>query len=322
MENMFDGKVRVGISSCLLGQEVRFNGGHKRDAFITNELSRYFDYQPFCPEVEAGLGIPRQVIRLIQTDRGDRAVNSGDYSIDHTDELTRLADEQLPSLQGLCGYIFMQKSPSCGVFRVKSYHQESGIPDPKGQGVFAARVQQQLPWLPIEEAGRLHDSHLGENFLIRVFTLADWRKNVQATPSVARLMEFQSRNKYLLMAHNPQLAKQLGAELAAVKRDELETFLPRYRQLLMQILVRPASRGQKINALEHVKGYLKKYLSSKEKRSLQQIIEEYRDDRIPFVVPLTMIHHLINVHLSDHNYLQQQSFLEPVPKELGFNNRT
>ena len=314
-------KIKIGISSCLLGETVRFNGSHKRDAFIVDELSRHFEFQPFCPEVEAGLGIPRSPIRLIHTDRGDRAVDHDNYQLDHTDTLQQLADKQCPQLSSLSGYIFMQKSPSCGVFRVKCYNSDNGIPDSQGQGVFASRVRQRLPWLPVEEAGRLHDSQLSENFLIRVFTLADWQKRVEQQPTVAGLMAFQARNKYLLMAHNPQLTRQMGAALAALKKHDISDFLPRYRQLLMQALARPASRGQKVNALEHVKGYLKKYLTVAEKKSLQQIIQDYQAERIPFIVPLTMLRHLLSVHLADDAYLQQQRFLEPIPGELGYGNR-
>jgi uncharacterized protein YbgA (DUF1722 family)/uncharacterized protein YbbK (DUF523 family) len=312
--------IKVGVSGCLIGQKVRYNGSDKYQRFIAKDLTDFVSLVPFCPEVAAGLGTPRTPIRLIRTDRGHRAVEVTDYQKDVTDTLQQQA-LKADWVGSLCGYIFMQKSPSCGVFRVKSYNPENNIPDEITEGVFARVIRERFPWLPVEEAGRLNDAKLAENFLSRVLVLADWREQVEPHLSAKALLEFHARHKYLLMARDQNAYKQLGRELADLKNVDLEQYAPQYLTRLMQALANKSSRGQQVNALLHIKGYLKKFLSDAEQRSLAEQIDLYQKGQVPLVVPMTMMRHFLNLHYLSGSYIQQQSFLAPTPDVLGFRNR-
>ena len=318
-------RIRVGISSCLMGQPVRFNGSHKRSRFCTDVLSQYFEFVPICPEVAIGLGTPRQAIRLVSESANStdiRAVGSSDATLDVTEPLTHYAAEQAQQLTDLCGYILMQKSPSCGIFGVKRY-LDNGHPEGTTQGIYAREFQRHQPLLPMEEAGRLNDDALRENFMVRVFAYYDWR-NFRADAgehlSPADLIGFHSRYKYLVMAHSLVHYKSIGRLLANFGTVETSEIADQYIEQLMAALARPATRKMHSNTLMHMQGYLKRVLSDNDKQELTELIHQYRQGIVPLVVPLVMLKHHLNHQPDVADYARQQVYLNPHPYELGLRN--
>ncbi|GGE47898.1 hypothetical protein GCM10007421_22700 [Halopseudomonas oceani] len=312
-------RIPVGISQCLVGDPVRFNAGHKHSRLCTEQLGALFDLRPVCPEVAIGLGTPRKAIRLAGDPVAPRAIGTKDNQLDVTEALQSYADEVNERSQDLCGFIFMQKSPSCGMERVKVY-DHNGHPAPAtGQGVFAARLMQHNPLLPVEEEGRLHDPVLRENFVTRVIVYADWQQLVSDGLSASRLLAFHARHKYLLMAHQAPSYRRMGQLLANPGRgDALRETAAAYFSELMTALRRPASRRGHSNVLQHVAGHFKRVLNPPEKAELQQLISRYRSGVVPLVVPITLLQH----HLLRHPdpYLLQQAYLQPHPPELSLRN--
>ncbi|KPK56733.1 MAG: hypothetical protein AMS22_00175 [Thiotrichales bacterium SG8_50] len=310
-------KVRVGISSCLLGAEVRFDGGHKRDAFITGALSRYFDYVPVCPEVAIGLGTPREPIRLVADAGQPRAVGVKDPSLDVTQALSEYGRETATRLQGIAGYIVKRGSPSCGMERVKIYSAK-GMPAKQGIGVFTRALVAEAPLLPIEEEGRLNDPALRENFILRVFVYDRWQKLVAAGVSAKGLVEFHSRHKYLLLAHDTGAYRQLGRLVAGAGSAPLGELGRAYISGLMNALREPARRRRHVNVLQHLAGYLKRSLDSTDRSELAEVIEAYRRGEYPLVVPLTLLKH--HFRRSPDSYIAQQYYLDPHPQALLLRN--
>ena len=289
-------KFKVGISSCLLGEEVRYNGKHKRSPLCTGALSAYFDYVPLCPEVSIGLGVPRQPIHLVGEADTARAVGVEDARVDVTDELERHAQAQSPLLDTLAGYILMQDSPSCGLHQVKLYDIGGAQKACDGRGIFARTLTQLYPLLPVEEAGRLQDRALRENFLLRVFAYADWQETTATGLSPAALVQFHSRYKYTLMAHHPPSYKQLGQWVATVGAQGFQSLCARYFAGLMQALSHTASRKNHTNVLMHLQGYLKKSLQPEQKRALAGLIDQYRDERAPLSAPVSLLKQHFDAH--------------------------
>lgn len=321
MINLSNEKIPVGISACLMGDSVRFNGGHKRSRFCTDVLSEYFDFRSTCPEVAIGMGTPREPIRLVSENSKDdriRAVGVDTPELDVTDKLTEHAVKVSGESQALCGFIFMQKSPSCGVFGVKRY-LPNGYSEGTTSGIFAKEFARLNPLLPIEEAGRLNDAALRENFLVRVFAYRDWQLFRQQEVTAARLIDFHSRYKYLVMAHSLSYYKELGRLLANLSSD-VEAIADSYFAKLMAALAKPASRKMHTNTLMHLQGYLKELISTEDKQELAKLILEYHDGIVPLVVPLTLLKHHLN-HFEDANaYARQQVYLDPHPYKLGLRN--
>ena len=318
-------RIRVGISACLMGQPVRFNGSHKRSRFCTDVLSQYFEFVPLCPEVAIGLGTPRQAIRLVSESAQStdiRAVGSTDANLDVTQPLIEYATRQANKLTDLCGYILMQKSPSCGLFGVKRY-LSNGHPEGTTQGLYAGEFQRRQPLLPMEEAGRLNDDALRENFMVRVFTLHDWR-NFRAEAgdqlSAGDLIRFHSRYKYLVMAHSMVHYKSIGRLLANFGTADTADIANQYIEQLMAALARPATRKMHSNTLMHMQGYLKRALSDIDKQELTELIHQYRQGIVPLVVPLAMLKHHLNHQPDVADYARQQVYLNPHPYELGLRN--
>lgn len=310
--------IPVGISACLLGQNVRYNGGHKHSPLCTTQLGRYFDFIPSCPEAGAGLGIPRPAIRLVGDPAVPRAVHVADAGIDVTEQLQSYADQRVPELGDLCGYVFIKNSPSCGLFRVKVY-QPNGYPHPdSGRGIFAQAFTQRYPLVPVEEEGRLHDPVLRENFVVRVFALHNWRKLCSEGLSAAKLTDFHARYKYTLMAHSPSDYTSLGRMLADAGRHDPVELGDRYFPALMQALQKRATRKTNTNVLMHLQGYLKKVLLPKQKESLGQVIENYRKGIVPLVVPVTLLKH--HFHQFPDEYIARQFYLQPYPDDLSLRN--
>jgi len=317
-----DNKIPVGISACLTGQPVRFNGGHKRSRFCTDVLSQYFAFRPVCPEVAIGMGTPREPIRLISstpTSDDIRAVGVDNPDVDVTSELRHYASDVAAKQQDLCGFIFMQKSPSCGLFGVKRY-LPNGHPEGKAQGIFAQQFSQLNPLLPVEEAGRLNDAGLRENFMVRVFTYREWQRFREEPVTAARLIDFHSRYKYLVMAHSLVMYKETGRLLSNLTGD-LNAVADKYFELLMTGLAKPASRKMHTNTMMHLQGYLKNLMSAADKAELENLIHEYRRGIVPLVVPLTLLKHHLNHHGEANRYAREQVYLNPHPYELGLRNQ-
>jgi len=311
-------KIKVGISACLLGQPVRFNGSHKNSPFCSQVLTEWFDYVPICPEVEIGMGVPREPIRLVREDQQIRVKNVTDQSRDYTEQLHDFADSKAPELKDLCGYIFMQKSPSCGVFRVKVYNL-NGIPEVEpATGAYVHQLKKHLPHLPMEEAGRLNDVRLRENFIIRVFANQDWQQNVLAAPEPKNLVAFHTRYKFLLQAHSEQHYRQLGQLVATAGVTPMEELLDQYIAGFMSCLSTVAKVGNHVNVMLHMLGFLKKELPADVKASLLNLIERYQEQAVHLIVPLTLLRHYVELYEID--YLLEQKYLSPYPYELGLRN--
>ena len=311
-------KISIGISSCLMGEEVRFNGGHKLSRLCVNTLSDFFEYKAICPEVGIGLGIPRKPIHLIGDPDAPRAVNTSDESIDVTDQLKEFAEQTIPTLDKICGYIFIKGSPSCGLFRVKVYNKGNPNPVDSGRGIYAQEVTKSMPLLPVEEAGRLTDPVLRENFIARVFAYHRWQKLIQQGLSASSILDFHVAYKYSLMANDPQTYTRLGQLLADAGKYDPNELGEKYFTELMQALTKKATRKSNTNVLTHLQGYLKKQLQSKEKEKLIEVIEQYRKGIVPLIVPVTLLQHHFNIHPND--YISKQAFFDPYPQELSLRN--
>jgi len=309
-------KIPVGVSSCLLGERVRYDGGHKGHSYITGTLHEYFDYQPFCPELNIGLGVPRKPIRLQRADADlIRCVQIDDASIDHTQSLRDCADEQRTWQSKLCGYIVKKDSPSCGMERVKVW--QDAMPVRSGSGVYTQRMLQNFPFLPVEEEGRLGDAVLRENFIQRVFALRRWHHLMESL-TVGSLIEFHARHKLILMSRNQSRYRKLGQFVAAINQDNLEAKSAEYLLEFMALLKISATRKHHVNVLQHIQGYLKKNLDSDDKQELAQSIEKYRLGLVPIVVPITLLNHHFRRH--PDAYITDSYYMSPYPEELCLQN--
>ena len=311
-------KIQVGISSCLLGQEVRFDGGHKRDAYINGTLSDYFDFVPVCPEAAVGLGIPRQPIRLVQRGDGVRAVGVKTPDLDPTDALAAFGRRTARQLGDISGYILKNRSPSCGMERVKVYG-EKGMPQKNGVGIYAGELMKGLPLLPVEEEGRLGDPVLRENFIERVFVYRRWQQLIRDGLNAHKLVEFHSDHKYLILSHSQETYRQLGRMVAEAGKADLEQLAADYVARLMTALKRPATPRQHVNVLQHLLGYLKEQLDTLDREEMVETIEQYRQGLLPLIVPITLIRHHFRRHPDP--YVMRQFYLSPHPKELMLRNR-
>jgi uncharacterized protein YbgA (DUF1722 family)/uncharacterized protein YbbK (DUF523 family) len=312
-------KIKVGVSSCLLGQEVRYNGGHKHSKLCTDTLNSYFDFISECPEVAIGLGIPREPIRLTGDTSSPRATSTNDNKLDYTDELAQFGKQKAKQHDEICGYIFMKNSPSCGLFRVKVYG-ENGYPQPGGgRGIYAQEITNANPLLPVEESGRLQDAALRENFITRVFAYHNWQQLLAKGLSHKAIIDFHVTYKYCLMAHSPSDYTKLGQMVAGAGNSAPDELGQRYFTGLMAALTQVATRKTHTNVLSHLQGYLKKVLSSDEKQELVKIIEQYRVNQVPLIVPITLLKH----HFANHPdpYISKQAYLQPYPEDLSLRNR-
>lgn len=309
--------IKIGVSSCLLGNKVRYDGGHTRDRFITDTLEQYMDFVPVCPEVECGLGTPRPSMRL----KGDVAkprlvVTKTDE--DHTDQMSTWAEKRLEELarEELCGFIFKKNSPSSGMARVKVFN-EKGQPVKKGRGIFAGMFMNRFPLIPVEEDGRLNDPKLRENFIERIFTLQRWRKTLEK-PTRGNLVSFHTQNKMLLRSHSEKHYRLMGKLVASPKVPSVKTLYRDYGVLLIQALTLQSTIAKHTNVMMHMLGYFKKQLSAAEKAEMLSLIEEYRQGYLPLVVPLTLFSHYVSKY--EQTYLSTQTYLNPHPVALRLRN--
>lgn len=311
-------KIKLGISFCLLGAEVRWNGGHTKDRFLTDIFGEYVDYVPVCPEVEIGLGIPREPLRLVGVPEAPRLMTQK-TGIDMTDRMLEWAAKRLDMLEkeDLCGYIFKTKSPSSGMERIKVYNEKGGAMR-NGVGIFARAFMERFPMVPVEDEGRLNDIGLRDNFIVRIFTFFRWRQLLKEDRTTGGLVRFHTRNKLLFTAHNPEIARQLGKLTASVKDTPIDELFISYLALMMSCLKYKATPRKNANVLYHMLGFFKRELGPDEKKELVELIENYRLGYYPLVVPLTMVNHYVRKF--KQSYLADQYYLNPHAVELKLRN--
>lgn len=314
-------KIKVGVSGCLIGQEVRYDSGHKRHAFVAGVLDNFVEFVPVCPEVGIGLGIPRDTIRLVaagnELEEGvTYAAQVGKTGEDLTDRLVDFTHNTLPQLQGISAYVVCAKSPSCGMERVPVYREDGKGQRKLGVGIYTRELMKAMPLLPVEENGRLNDVDLRENFVIRLYAYHDWQKTLHKGLSVNALQAFHRRHKYLLLAHNQSAYRALGPIVANAKSD-LDEAAAAYIAGFMKALSKPASRRNHCNTLMHIQGYFKQQLRDAEKAELNQSIHDYHQGILPLMAPLTLLRLFTRQY--DVGYIAEQSYLSPYPAELRLN---
>ena len=311
-------KIKLGISSCLLGEKVRYDGGHKLDHFLTDTLGAYVDWVPVCPEVESGLSVPREAMHLVGDPEAPRLVTirSG---VDHTSLMRRWANKtvKLLAAEDLCGFVFKSRSPSSGMRGVKIYSPE-GMPVSTGSGLFAKAFQDRFPLLPVEDEGRLHDPALRENFIERIFVYKRWQECSSLDKTIGGLVLFHTSHKLLIMAHSPRHYSALGKLVADPKKYRREELFERYVTTLMEGLQFLATVKKNTNVLQHMAGYFKQVLSTDEKQELQNVIDNYHQGVVPLIVPMTLLQHYVRKY--NERYLKQQAYLNPHPLELMLRN--
>lgn len=308
----------IGVSACLLGEKVRYDGGHKHDRYITDTLGQFFSFLPVCPEVGCGMSVPREAMRL-EGDPTSPRLMTRTSRIDKTGQMREFCHQKVRELESadLCGFIFKKDSPSSGLMRVKIY-DANGMPKKIGRGLFADAFVRHFPIVPVEEAERLNDAAIRENFIERVFSYQRWKNFRSEQPDLGGLVEFHSRHKLLMMAHSPQIYREIGALVAHGKEMELNQLLQSYEELLMKGLALQATAKKNTNVLMHIMGYFKKELTTSEKEELLETIHQYHDHLVPLVVPLTLLKHYVAKY--DQSYLKHQVYLSPHPAELMLRN--
>lgn len=304
--------IRIGISACLLGDQVRYDGGHKRLPFASEELSRHFDFIKICPEQAIGMGVPRPTIRLVGDADNPRLLGSTDSSLDVTEKMTVFARDTAATLDYISGYILCAKSPSCGMERVPVYSEEGAGLGKIGVGLFAKQLMDAQPLLPVEENGRLNDVHLRENFVLRVVAYSRWQTMMAEGLSAKRLQDFHRRHKFLLLAHNQPLYRELGPIVA--ESGDLNDMADRYIQKFMQAIRQPATIKNHTNTLMHIQGFFKDHLDSSDKAQLSDVIKEYAAGMLPLLVPLEMLSMFLKKYQID--YLLDQYYFTPYPRDL------
>jgi len=304
--------ILIGISSCLLGEEVRFDSGHKHQSYITQTLGRYFTFRSFCPEMAIGLGTPRESLRLVRREDGIHCVGNRTPTLDVTTRLIESAQQQRSWHEELCGYILKKDSPSCGMERVRVYRND--MPERDGSGLYARVLMDNFPHLPVEEEGRLGDPVLRENFIKRVFVFRHWRDLAAEGFSMAGLTDFHAQYKYVLLSHHQQRTRDLGKRLANAAGEPIEQIAGWYFAELMAILRLRATRRNHVNVLQHLQGYLKDDIDGQDKQELAEIIEDYRRELLPLIVPITLLRHHFRRYPKP--YIERSKYLAPHPAEL------
>lgn len=311
-------KIKLGISTCLLGENVRYDGGHKLDRFLTDTLGQYVDYVPVCPEVECGLPVPRESMRLEGDPDSPRLVTTHSKQ-DMTNRMVQWVRKRVVELEkeDLCGFIFKSNSPSSGMERVRVY-DEKGMPVKKGVGMFAGMFMEHCPLLPVEDEGRLNNPKIRENFIERIFTLKRWREALSKKQNRGILVDFHARHKLLILSHSPKHYQMMGSLVAQAKGLPLKELYQQYQTWLMESLGLKTTPKKNGNVLQHMMGYFKEQLSSDEKQELLEVFDFYRKGYIPLIVPITLINHYVRKY--DQPYLRQQVYLNPHPLELQLRN--
>jgi uncharacterized protein YbgA (DUF1722 family)/uncharacterized protein YbbK (DUF523 family) len=314
-----DAPIRIGVSSCLLGREVRWDGGHKRDAFLVDQLGPFVEWVPVCPEVELGMGVPRETIQLREQD-GTLRLLAGRSGTDWTERMAGFARTRVHQLERLelCGYVLKKGSPTCGMERVP-VRNASGMPEKRGRGLFAAALIAASESLPVEEEGRLSDPRLRENWIERVFAYRRLRSLFGPRWTRGALVAFHTAHKLQLMSHSPRHYAELGRLVAEAKGLARAELRDRYRRGFMDALRQLATPRRQVNVLHHVMGHLRGRADERDRRELLDLIDDYGRGLVPLIVPITLIrHHVTRLGVE---YLAGQVYLEPHPKELMLRNR-
>ncbi len=322
--------IRIGVSACLLGQQVRFDGGHKRNDFLAGTFGKFVEFVPFCPEMALGLGVPRESLRLVRDESAPSERSSSGSAVsarmignrsgaDMTDAMRALANKRVEEFShaGLSGYVLKKDSPSCGMERVRVYAAD-GMPARDGRGLFAEALIAAMPNLPVEEEGRLSDARLRENFIERVFAYYRMSAFFDAGWKIGGLVAFHTVHKLTLMAHSPRAYAEMGRLVAEAKRIGAAEMRERYESEFMAAMRKLATPARHANVMHHMAGYLREYLDADGRREVLGLIEDYRAGLVPLIVPLTLIGH--HVRRFDIAYLKAQTYLEPHPKELMLRN--
>ena len=311
-------KIKIGISSCLLGEKVRYDGGHRLDRYITDTLGHYFEWFPVCPEVEYGLPVPRESMHLIGDTASPRLVTVR-TGVDHTEGMKKWAEDKLRQLEkeDLCGFIFKSKSPSSGIGGIKVY-TSSGMPNNKGTGIFGGAFMHYFPLIPVIDDGRLHNPNLRENFIEQVLIYKRWNTFIKNAPKIRDLIVFHTNLKLLIFSHSPKHYSTLGKLVAQAIKYQPGVLYSEYIRILMEGLRLPATIKKNTNVLLHIAGYFKKQLSSEDKRELLEVIDQYHKGYIPLIVPIVLINHYVRKF--DEPYLKMQFYLNPHPVELMLRN--
>jgi len=314
-----DSSIRLGISTCLLGERVRYDGGHKLDRYLVHTLGRYVEWVPVCPETEVGLSTPREAMRLVGDPEHPRLVTVK-TGIDHTERMLAWARARVEQLaqEGLHGFVFKKNSPSSGLYRVKVY-DEHGMPQRNGTGIFSREMQRRFPLLPFEEEGRLNDAVLRENFIERFFTYSRWTHLLEQDPTPGGVVRFHTTIKMTMMAHSPSLYRQMGRLVAQAGTLSWQELAETYGRLLMEGMSEIATPGRHTNVLQHLMGYVKRDMKKSDKDELLALIHDYRRGLVPLVVPLTLLKHHLR-HPSVPDWVHVQAYLNPYPKELMLRN--
>lgn len=307
-------KLKIGVSACLLGQNVRYNGGHQLNNFIRDVLGQYMEFVPVCPEVECGMPIPRETLRLVGSEDAPRLVTSR-TGVDHTEQMQSWTEEKVKQLEQeeLCGFIFKKDSPSSGLYRVKVY-SEQGMPRNVGTGMFARAFTRHFPLLPVEEDGRLNDGRLRENFIESVFVCKHFRDLMARPPSRGALVDFHTRHKLLLLAHSQEHYRRMGRFISSMP-EPVEEAYSQYGAILAETLRVRTTAKKHCNVLLHILGYFKNLLSPDEKQEVLEMIEAYRLADVPLIVPVTLLNHYVRKF--DQPYLRDQYYLHPHPLDLS-----
>lgn len=306
----------IGVSSCLLGNEVRFDGGHKRHRFVTDVLAEHMLLKPVCPEMAIGLGAPRPAIRLQDRGGKTRLVMSQSNEIDLTDKMKSFAEHSMARFSTLDGFIFKKGSPSCGAWRVPIVVHKDGHKRHDGTGVFAQEFMQTYPWIPVEEEGRLNDTALRQNFIERVYALHRWHNIEDPDRNMKAFIDFHASHKLMLMARSPADYRKLGQFVASTNQHTLKDRRQEYLLAFMQAMRKPISRGKHVNVLMHIMGYLKEHLNSGDKSELLSYFESYRNNQLPWISLIVLLKH----HLRKYPcpYINQQHYLNPCPEEIAY----
>lgn len=324
MRNMKTGKehkefpLRVGLSSCLLGEMVRFDGGHKKDRYLTDILGTYFEWIIVCPELEVGMGVPRESVRLVGSPDSPRMVGTKSDT-DWTVKMIRFSEQRVRQLEELqlSGYILKSDSPTCGMERVRVY-ATNGIPAKNGRGLFAAAFMQHFPLIPVEEEGRLNDAKLRDNFIVRVFAYHRLQQLISSGFRRGDLVSFHAAHKYLILAHSPKHYLSLGKLVGTASAHTPSDLRNNYSRLFMEALAVKTTVKKNVNVLQHILGFLRDQVPTVEKENIREVIDDYSHELVPLVVPLTLVRHYVRIH--DIPYIRNQIYLNPHPKELMLRN--
>ena len=312
-------KIKIGMSSCLLGEEVRWDGDHKYDQYVRDVLGSYFDYVSICPEVDVGMGVPRETVALYGTLENPKMITKRSKT-DWTKKMNHYTKDRIHELtkENLCGYVFKSKSPSCGIGKVPIYSEFGSSRMRHGSGVFASSFVKVFPLVPVEDEGRLHDPVIRENFIVRIFCFHRLQLLVRKSFSIGSLVRFHTRHKFLILSHSRKKYDDMGELVANAKKIKTAELKTRYSKLFMAALTYKSTPKKNTDVLLHMVGFLKKILTREGKKDILSVIEDYRNELLPLVVPVTLIYHQVKKH--NIEYLLDQVYLNPHPKELMLRN--